>query len=433
MPQVHSPSARTSLQCARFDPIAIFMTSRLLPLSFVLALLAGCATQTPAPVLPAAPAPVPAPVPQPVTPPPAPVPPPAAEPVAPPRPAAVMPGYAPYPNEAAARAAVSRLLPARVRDRAGWTQDIVGAFTALRLPYRPDYFCAAMAIIEQESLWQADPVVPGLGKMVWKEIDKRREKYAIPKLVVDAAMLKSSPDGRSYRERIDALKTEREMNALFGDMIDELPFGRTLLADKNPIRTGGPMQVSVAFAEEQIREKPYPYPKKGPIRDEVFSRRGGLYFGIAILLDYPAPYSDMRYRFADFNAGRYASRNAAFQLALGRLAGERIAPDGDLMRYSGGDAVNGSQTQRAVLAMAGTLGLSSADINRDLRLEKRAAFTSTATWKQVFALADRRFGHQPREAMPQIDLSGPKIQRKLTTEWFANRVDGRYRSCLARR
>ena len=103
------------------------------------------------------------------------------------------------------------------------------------------------------------------------------------------------------------------------------------------------------------------------------------------------------------------------------------------MRYSGGDAVNGSQTQRAVLAMASTLGLSSADINRDLRLEKRAAFTNTATWKQVFALADRRFGHQPREAMPQIDLSGPKIQRKLTTEWFANRVDGRYRSCLARR
>ena len=36
------------------------------------------------------------------------------------------------------------------------------------------------------------------------------------------------------------------------------------------------------------------------------------------------------------------------------------------------------------------------------------------------------------QAMPQIDLKSPKISRKLTTEWFARRVEGRYRSCLAR-
>jgi hypothetical protein len=34
--------------------------------------------------------------------------------------------------------------------------------------------------------------------------------------------------------------------------------------------------------------------------------------------------------------------------------------------------------------------------------------------------------------MPRIRLQSAKITRKLTTEWFANRVDQRYRACLAR-
>ena len=38
----------------------------------------------------------------------------------------------------------------------------------------------------------------------------------------------------------------------------------------------------------------------------------------------------------------------------------------------------------------------------------------------------------PQQVMPQIRLVSPKITRKLTTEWFAKRVDGRYQTCLAR-
>ena len=146
----------------------------------------------------------------------------------------------------------------------------------------------------------------------------------LPRLLVDAAMLKTSPDGRSYKARIDALRTEKEMNALFEDMISEFPNGKTLLSDYNPVRTAGPMQVSVAFAEEQVKEKAYPYPRRGSVRNEVFTRRGGVYFGVAILLDYPVPYSRILYRFADFNAGRYSSRNAAFQAAVSRLSSQPL-------------------------------------------------------------------------------------------------------------
>jgi hypothetical protein len=51
----------------------------------------------------------------------------------------------------------------------------------------------------------------------------------------------------------------------------------------------------------------------------------------------------------------------------------------------------------------------------------------------VFALARQASGAElPRAVLPKIDLKSPKIRRKLTTEWFARRVDMRYRNCLAR-
>jgi hypothetical protein len=217
-------------------------------------------------------------------------------------------------------------------------------------------------------------------------------------------------------------------------MIAELPAGKRLFAGYNPVRTGGPMQVSVDFAERFAREKAYPYPPGQSIRHEVFSRRGGLYFGSAILLDYPAPYDDVVYRFADFNAGRYSSRNAAFQAALAGLAGKALSLDGDLLRYRDGQAVDQpSSVESALQALAGALHLSAREIRRDLLLEKSAAFGQSALYTRTFALAEARAGRPlPRQAMPRIDLKSPKITRQLTTEWFARRVEGRYRSCLTR-
>jgi len=276
--------------------------------------------------------------------------------------------------------------------------------------------------------------VAGLPGIVRKELDRRADKYGVPRMLISGAMMVKSPDGRSYDERIDALKTEKQLDALYNDMIGELPFGKQLLADYNPVHTAGPMQVSIAFAERHAEGKPYPYPIARKLRDEVFTRRGGLYFGAAILLDYPAPYDEVVYRFADFNAGRYASRNAAFQAALSRYAGKTLSLDGDLLRYENGQPAEApSQVEALLRSVGGPLGLGTTEIRRDLLLEKESAFGQSPLYKRVFALADHAAGAPlPRQAMPGIDLKSPKITRKLTTEWFARRVDERYRKCLAR-
>ncbi|MDD2991100.1 MAG: DUF1615 family protein, partial [Zoogloea sp.] len=90
-------------------------------------------------------------------------------------------------------------------------------------------------------------------------------------------------------------------------------------------------------------------------------------------------------------------------------------------------------TLTALQSLAGQLGLSRAEMQRDLRLEKTPRFSATPLYTKVFALADNRAGTRlPRETMPRIDLKSPKIQRKLTTAWFADRVDMRHRTCLGR-
>src|SRR5574343_126304 len=337
-------------------------------------------------------------------------------------------------SEADAKKRIAQLLPGNVRDRAGWATDLYTAYKALEVPHAAQTYCAAIAIIVQESSFQADPVVPGLPAIVRKALESRAGRYGVPAMLVKAALNKNSPDGKRYNERIDNLKTEQQVSLLFEDMIGELPFGRRLFADFNPVRTGGAMQVSVEFAQQHAKERAYPYPIEKKLRDEVFTRRGGVYFGSAILLDYPVPYDQIVYRFADFNAGRFSSRNAAFQLALGKVSGKSIVPDGDLLRYEDGSvSAIPSSVEEAVLDIADRLGMSRPQIRRDLLLEKNAGFGKSPLFNKVFELADKDAKKPlPRQAMPQIDLKSPKITRKLTTEWFAKRVEGRYRTCLSR-
>lgn len=328
------------------------------------------------------------------------------------------------------RAQLQRLMPMTLADRSGWAADIQAAFQVLELPPTTANLCAVLAVIEQESGYQADPPVPGLGRIAREEIDRRAAGLGIPTLAVDAALLLKAPDGLRYRDKLAAVRTERELNDLFEELVARAPMGRGLLARANPVRTGGPMQVSIDYATDQLRQRPYPYPLEGSVRDEVFSRRGGLYFGIAHLLKYPNSYARHLHRFADFNAGHYASRNAAFQAAVSVASGVDLVLDGDLI-------VHGSKkvgtTETAVRSLATSLDMSHRAIRRDLERGDRHDFERSTLYQRVFALAQARGGRAlPRATMPRITLDSPKISRELTTEWFANNVERRYRRCEAR-
>jgi hypothetical protein len=326
------------------------------------------------------------------------------------------------------RAQLVSLLPPRLADREGWAVDIQSAFQLLNIPPSSENLCAVLAVTEQESTFQAHPPVPGLARIAREEIDRRAARLKIPKLLVRAALALESSDGRSWEQRIAAVRTEHQLSELFEEFIGKVPLGQRLFADANPVRTGGAMQVSIAFAERHAREHGYPYASDTSIRREVFTRRGGMYFGIAHLLGYRNSYTRHLYRYADFNAGWYASRNAAFQAAVTVASGVPLALDGDLILH-GKDRVGA--TEAATRSLSAQLGISPAAIRRALEQGDRFAFENSAVYTGVFALAERTAGKPlPRAVMPNILLVSPKITRKLTTEWFANRVEERYRRCI---
>ncbi|MFY1668034.1 DUF1615 domain-containing protein [Pseudomonas sp. Pseu.R1] len=339
------------------------------------------------------------------------------------------PPQTPPPPADRVRSEIVRLLPANVSDRQGWAADIYTAFDTQKITPSVENLCSVLAVTEQESNFQVDPAVPGMGKIAQDEIDRRASKAHIPNLLVRSALDIRSPTGKTYNERLAAARTEKDLSGIFDDFIGMVPLGKTLFGSFNPVHTAGPMQVSIEFAERQARD--YPYPVDASIRHEVFTRRGGMYFGIVHLLGYPVSYDKPLYRFADFNAGWYASRNAAFQSAVARLSGKRLALDGDLISYSFGPSLG--QTELAVRSLHGQLGMRNTTIRSALEKGETAEFESTDLYKQVFALADKAAGKPlPRAILPGIVLESPKITRKLTTAWFAQRVEERRVRCMSR-
>jgi len=332
-----------------------------------------------------------------------------------------------------AQALIASLLPRQVHDRAGWARDIQSAFQAQSVVPTRENACAVIAVIEQESGFQVNPVVPGLPQIAWREIDRRAESTGVPVMLVHGALRLPAASGKSFGDRIDHVRTEKDLSDIYEDIIGLVPLGKRLFADRNPVHTRGPMQVNVSFAQRYVAGHPYPYPLQTSLADELFTRRGSVHFGVAHLFGYSPPYDAFLYRFADYNAGQFASRNAAFQRALGRLSGVRLTPDGALLAHDASVKGAGS-TARAAHGLAQRLELDDRGIDAALAQAHRPDFERTELYRRVFAAADRAAGRPvARASVPQIELHGAKLSHALSTGWYAHRVDGRFQRCLAPR
>lgn len=318
---------------------------------------------------------------------------------------------------------MTELVGPRAVDRAGWANDVVAAIRMTHKAPTAERACAVIAVIEQESGYQADPVVPNLPRIVMQALEQKLARLGpLAKPTLNAIL------DRDLRARIRALRTERDLDRLFRDTIAaRLPASVTALTgidDLNPVTTAGSMQVQVAFARELSGLG------DADVRELLYTRSGGVQFGTARLLGYGAGYDDVVYRFADYNAGTYSSRNAAFQEQLAQLVGTRLALDGDLLDY-GDDA--DSQTLRAAIAFGAAQGLREGDVRRDLAEEKSQAFEDTELWHAVRAAWALRGGTPaPYARIPQVTLTSPKLSRARTTAWFADSVKRRYVACRQR-
>lgn len=344
--------------------------------------------------------------------------------------------------------AVAKLVRSDVQDKAGWGADVHRALLEAGQPVTKDTACQVLAVIEQESGYEADPEVPNLGRVVKGEVDAVFEKLGPAAAPIRKAVLDHVNDGATgtFEQRLGKVRTEQQADRLYREIVafhlarhPNVARAMRLLApdfveDHNPITTAGSMQVSVGWAIEQGAEEGL---DGVAVRDALYTRRGGVKYGTARLFTHDADYEDPRHRFADYNAGVWASRNAAVQALASNLTGIDIALDGDILRYDkdGEPSREVSNTVKVLLAVAAAHpdALSDRRVRLDAKLEKTADFDDTETVRVVReAWSQKHDRDWPYAWMPIVALDSPKMKSGRTTKWFADNVRRRYDACLAR-
>ncbi|MGQ0508800.1 MAG: DUF1615 family protein [Myxococcaceae bacterium] len=348
---------------------------------------------------------------------------------------------------------ITALVPERVKDRALWAADVASALEAVKRPAEVINVCSVLAIIEQESGFNPNPSVPNLSRIVKAKLEQQAAKLG----PFGGPLLKKFLSGRApgesltFDKRIERVKTEQDLDRVFRDLLafqrSEHPaaftavdlgsalFGKGRLSEMNPITTAGSMQVSVRFSRERAEEEGRKYSDE-ELREELYTRTGGVHYGTARLMAHFAAYDAPLYRFADYNAGVYASRNAALQKTVSELTGLPLVLDGDFLAYDAEGEVKDGPT-RSMEALEKfrqryAPKISAWRLERDARAEKELDFEDTDTVRSIRQAYSEKFGRTPAYAIvPEVTLHSPKMRSDRTTAWFARSVQTRFERCLS--
>ena len=350
---------------------------------------------------------------------------------------------------------IKKVIPTRVSERDLWAKDIFDITEQLGIPQNKENICTIVAVVDQESNFVANPTVPGLGQKAVKEVQDRFDEKFKDKLgesiggtVADyfQDVLKNQPTPENnYLKQMAKVKTEKELDELYREIFAYMAkhyhvsaltgaarlVGQDIGEKLNPINTLGSMQVHISYAKEHKRQGG----NIAELRSDLYTRYGGLYYGIHRLMMYPADYDKPLYRFADYNSGRYSSRNAAFQTKINALTKTKLALDGDLLLYgkNGNPRPEKSSSERELINLfaAHNVLITPKQIRSDLKHEKDDKFEETPTYKAVKELYLKDTSKKDFYAiMPEVVISGPKLSRDYNTNWFATRVNGRYQTCM---
>ena len=333
-------------------------------------------------------------------------------------------------------------------DPRGWAIDLLDVLRSQNQPPSRENVCSAIAIIDQESNFVADPAVAGLGVLAEKTLRAKADRIPILGRMAMQFLETTPSSNDSYMERIRSARTERDLDMTYRSMVEdagkrsslslvvESGLLNQLIEDRNDINTIGSMQVSVRFALENAKRRrwlPMTLTDVYAVRDDLYTRHGGLYYGVLQLLDYESGYNRKIFRFADYNAGRYASRNAAFQGLISTLSNLKLTKDGDLLLYNKDQQPlkKVSESEKALRSIIAKykLGIDDPSLRADLLKEKDTSFISTQIYREV-----RKLMKQPVAfaEIPSIELNSPKIKHHMTTQNFAQSVDRRYQKCVGK-
>jgi hypothetical protein len=364
---------------------------------------------------------------------------------------------------AQARAVLFREDPGSWGDR--WLRAINGAFAELEIPCSDTGFLVlVLTTIQLESGVTADPALenPDLEALFVFHLEQLRRDNPIAGRLLnysgldDAMRAKLRADTRRGHVRTEAELVhyvESDLQAwlqdyLQGHYLVPAPVARYAAEQglPNPVHTIGPMQVNLRKAYENARARGEPVESEAQMRGWLLARRTALARGVKegvyqlwciyrFYRRYLPADEAVRFTTADYNAGEFSSRNAAFQRQVGVLIERRLVLDGDLLAYQAGQpAERVSNTEAAAITVLSEYA--APNIRRDLLLEKSEAFSHTRTARMVCARYRRKTGEDCAVATLPVgaanEVARVKLGRDYTPANYSRAYVKRWEENLAR-